>query len=403
MEKRKDEYKKPNLLLYGGTWLLSRFISGFLINSKVSRNELKGVSGPCVIMVNHTSSLDQSCISQITAKRITFVMADALFSTVKGAWYFRNLRTVTKQQFRTNYQDLYNMKNVVSHDGMLLIFPAGVFTACGKETTLPVATGKFLKMMGVDVYIIKLHGTYLTKPKWSKIIRRGGVEIEAYKLMTADELQKKTAPEIYAIANHAMAFDDYEWQETARIKYRHGDNVVGLPNILHSCPICKATKCTDVKGLNTIYCKICGFEETADTYCFLHNEKEPEKEIRHISDWSQIVTKDLIESIKHNENFKLEFEVKAFVLDKKKRDFVLKCKATLILDHHRIRLISEEGTEFFNEPASSFPSIPNLPGEFFDLQDGVDIYRIHPIDGMDVMLFVDSVDALFHIWNYNKL
>ena len=65
------------------------------------------------------------------------------------------------------------MKEVVDNNMPLTIYPAGLMSEQGIATPIPDSTGKFLKWLKQDVYIAKIRGTYLTKPKWSKVRRKG--------------------------------------------------------------------------------------------------------------------------------------------------------------------------------------------------------------------------------------
>lgn len=395
MNKETVKYHKPAFLVYYTKWLIYVIFAKIVLKAKVVRNDLKNVKGPYIIMSNHTSDFDQLCISLLTKQRLTFVIADSIYYTAKFPWLMKQMRMVYKKQYKTTYNDIRNMKSVVENGGRLILFPTGVYTPSGKETTLPLATGKFLKLMGVDVYVVNLHGTHLSKPKWSKILKRGRVEIEAFQMITGDELKGKSAEELYTMAEQALSFNDYEWQENKRIPYKNGDDLTGLQNVLHSCPICKAHKSIAIKGKNTIYCKSCGFEETADEYCFLHNTKHPEQEIRHISDWADIIFHDFTNMIRENKNYQLKFFGRVEILNQSKHCFLPIGRAQIVLDNTYINIIGEDGTVLLHELVKTYPSIPCFPGDYFELHNSKDIYNFYPDDGMDVSVFVDTVNVLF--------
>ncbi len=392
---KKDIYRKPNAIAWLIIWVIAFLIAKLLVKARIIRNDVGKTKGPYVLLVNHTSSLDQCCLSLVTKRSLTFVIAEALFNTMHAVWFIKLLRTVNKQQFRTDFNDIRKMKAVIDNGGRLVIFPAGVFTSNGKETCLPKATGKFLKLLSVDTYVVKYSGLYLTKPKWSKIIRRGGMEIEAKKIMSADEIKNMSADEAYKIANEALSFDDYEWQEKAMIRYKNGSNLIGLENTLHSCPICKGFKTIGTKNDSIIYCKNCGFEEKADDYCFLHKTSEGDKEIRHISDWAEIIGNELENQINANPEFEYSFSGHVHILDVKARKFVPKCDVNVTINREKIKMADTSGNTLFSALPSTFPAIPCQPGEFFDLQDGIEVYRVYTKDPMDVGVFVDMVNAIY--------
>ena len=399
---KKSYYKKPNFLAYLFFRSIGKFVSKVTLKTKVLRNELKGVHGPAVVLMTHESGLDHCCLSLITKRRLTFVISESLYNTTKFFRLFKLLHTVNKKQFRTGIDDIKEMKAVIENNGCLVIFPAGVCTACGTNTDLPSATGKFLKFLGTDVYIAKLNGVYLSNPKWSDIKRRGITEIDIYKLISAEKLKERSQEDLYKLVDEALKYDEYEWQENKMVKFRNGENVVGLENVLYSCPCCKAFGSISCKGKDTLFCEKCGYEEKADEYCMLHKISKNGNEIKHISDWAVIIRDELKERIRNDNNFKYEIDGEIRSLNIKKHQYEVIGDGKVTFDKNRIILTNKNGDILFNESTLSFISIPSIPGKFMDLQYVGGIFRFYPHNGKDVQSFVDSVNAISELHKENN-
>ncbi len=398
-EYQKSSYKKPGFFAFEIYRMMCIYVSKIVLNGHVVRNEFKGVKEPCVVLMNHESGLDHCCMGLLTKRRITYVIAESRYYTTKFFWLFKQLHTVNKKQFRTDLNDIKNMKAVIDGGGCLIIFPAGVCTACGMHTELPAATGKFLKLLGADVYVAKISGVYLSNPKWSDIKRRGGVDVDAYRLISAEALKSGTYDEIYQLADEALKYNDYEWQEKKMVKFKNGNNIVGLENVLYSCPVCGGFKSILHKGKDTIYCEKCGFEEKADEYGFLHKVSSNGVEIRYPSEWFRAINRDLKNTISQDDSFRYEFSGKIFTLSIKRHKFVFVANGRVVVDKEKIVVITECEEKLLDETTKSYLSIPSIPGKYLDLQHVDGIYRVYPDDGKDVSVFLDTVKAINDIKN----
>ena len=178
---KQERYRKPNAFTYAVAKLVSVFFNDIRLRNRYVKNELKGIKGPAVVLGNHTSSYDQFIACRACRRRMTFVISDAMYYTLPVGWFFSSLHMIHKQQFFTSLSDIRNMKDVVNNNGILCLYPAGVVPSCGKATKLLSATGKLLKMLGTDTYIMREHGMYLSNPKWQKGIRRGKPETEIFR------------------------------------------------------------------------------------------------------------------------------------------------------------------------------------------------------------------------------
>lgn len=398
----KGTYSKPNALTYGIGKTVAYIYNSFLIKNKYIRNELKDVKGPAVVLGTHMSKYDQFLISDATKRRITFMISDAMYHSISFGWFIKSLKPVHKMQFRTTLSDMTNCAAVTKAGEILCLFPTGVCTLAGGSTYLPAATGKFLKFLKSDVYIAKLNGAYLTNPKWSKVIRKGGIHTDIYKLMSSDDLKAMSVEDIYAKINEALAFNEYEWQESQNIPFENGNCIEGLENVLHSCPKCKMHSSIHTKDTDTIYCSECGFQEKADTYGFLHNEKDPESEIRYPSDWLSKLHDNLRETISSDESFRESFPCTVKKLNIEKHCFEELGKATVSIDKKRISATLGDGFEILNEPSDSYPYPPMIPGEYFDLQSLEEIIRCYPCNTKDVTYFCEIASCMFELSNQSK-
>lgn len=398
----KSNYSKPNALTYKVGKAVAYIYNSFLIKNKYVRNELKHAKGPAVVLGTHMSKYDQFLTSCATKRRITFMIGDAIYYSLSFGWFVKSMKPIHKMQFRTTINDMTNCAAVTKAGEILCLFPAGVCTLCGSNPYLPSATGKFLKFLKSDVYVARLNGAYLTNPKWSKVIRKGQIHTDVYKLFSSQDLKEMSAEDIYEKASKALSFDEYEWQEQVKIPFKNGNCIEGLENILCTCPVCKKHYSIMTKDTDTIYCTECGFTQRADEYGFLHCESDPSKEIRHPSDWIKILHGDLKASIVASDSFEKTFTCLIKRLNIQKHRFDEMGTATVLITKERIITTLEDGSVLLDETSDSYPYPPMIPGEYFDLQSSEEILRCYPQNPKDVTYFCEIASCMFELSNQFK-
>ena len=389
---KQERYKKPNVFSYTIGRIISFFYTTFLLNHHYVKNELKNIKGPAVVLGNHASSCDQFIACRSCRKRITYVISEAMYYTLPAKWFFSSLHLINKQQFFTSLADIRNMKDVISNKGILLLYPAGVVPSCGKSTKLLSATGKLLKMLEADTYIIREHGMNLSNPKWQDGIRKGNPETEVFRLFMAEDFKKLSPEEVFEKASDALYFNDYEWQETRMVEFKGGNRIAGLENVLHSCPVCSShfsISNTD----NTLKCSSCGFLAKADNYGFLHSDSEGFA-FRHPPVWESAIHKNIRENIAGNPDFTYSSKALITMLDKKLRRFTELGKGSVTVTYNEISIVLDSGESCYRESTDHFPIIPMIPGKYFDLQDGSTVFRCYAEEKKDVAYVTDIVSCI---------
>ncbi len=369
------KFKKPNYFLYKLFYFACKVVAKLKFNLKVEKNELKGTKGGCVVLVNHPSIIDFFTTCVAVRRRAHFVISSAFYQTMPIKPLINGVRAISKNQFQTSMTDMKKMKEVVDNDMPLILFPAGLMTATGEGTPIPPATGKVVKWFNSDVYTIHIQGSYLTKPKWGKGVRRGKIVLNATKLVSKEELKTTTPDELQKLIDKNLSFDEYEYQKQAMIPHKKGDNVDGLQNILFGCPHCKSEFSIEVDG-NKLMCSKCGYSVKANTYGLF--EPHGEKDIIHdtVVEWYRELKNSLNKIILANADYTISSNATIQLIEKGK--FVPAGQCEIILNNTEFTIKGNlKGQDVYKSfPVKSFPTLPFKPGKCFDLQDGQEIFRV---------------------------
>ena len=399
MKKQKTEFKRPNALLYAVVWLVSKLACKFLFRLKVKRNELTGSSGRRVLICNHEAAIDFLPVYASVKERCHMVASNSIVMSIPVvAQLAARVGVLCKNQFQTGISDMRNMKRVVDHGGLLVLFPAGMMTESGTSTPIPRATGKALKWLDADVYVGKVSGTYLTSPKWSKVSRRGRVTLDIYKLASREEFAALSVKQADALVDGHLAFDAYRANEIARVPYKNGDNVEGLEQVLYRCPSCGEEFTIRAEG-NRLFCTECGFGLESDVYGMLHDPGGSEPLFRYPGDWFAQQERQVYELVAADPGYRFVTEAEVHKINPQKHRYEKVGRATVTMSFEQFVL---EG-KFFGErvyqeiPTAPFPILPFQPGKRFEIQVGRDIFRIYPDDPRVVMQWILVLKAAYRL------
>lgn len=392
-------YRKPGLVHYRIAQAVCWVVAKLFFRRKVLRNEIKGVKGPFVVIANHQAAYDFVNLIGMTHRPMSFVISNSFFNSLPITGFLARMGVIPKQQFQTTVADMKNMKAVVDAGQPLVIYPAGLMCEDGLSTPIPTATYKFLKWLGVDIYVARTSGTYFAMPKWSKGLRPGSTTLEVYKLISAEELSTMSIDTIREKTNAALRYDAYREQENLMVKYKNGGNIMGLENVLYVCPHCQREYTMEVREDSVIHCTHCGYEQQSDEYGFMHNSKGIGPEIRYVSDWSRMIFNGLKKQVEDGVISEITSRTKIHMIDYKKHKFTEVGQGTLTLRHgafHFLGIIDGEKADL-TVSTDGLPTLPFSPGRHLEIQDGKKIYRCVLEDGKLVMKFINLVKIYYEL------
>lgn len=387
---KNKKYKKPNSFYYSLFKLISKFLSKFIFNTKIIRNELKDVKGPFVVLANHEAAIDFINLAASLKQKCHFVISYAFYNTCGIRSILDAVKVIPKQQFQTTVTDIRKMKEVIDNNMPLVIYPVGLMSENGMSEPLPIATSKFVKMLQSDVYVCYTKGSYLTKPKWASKRRKGRITLDIYKLMSKEELVEISNEELQKKLDENLFYDAYQNQEEDLVEFKGGNDIEGLEYVLYKCPKCKQEKVMINQNKDTIVCTKCGFEAKANKYGLLENINNEKVFFHHPSKWYQFIYDDLKNQIDKGIIINLENKTIIKQLDYKKQKFVDVGSGIVKINDEKIVLegIINNTNIVATFSISNYPNIPFAPKKSIDIQDGKTIYRLCFEDKYDMMKFV---------------
>lgn len=401
MKKKSSNFKKPNIFVYWIFKVISRIYTKIYFNRKVLRNEIKKAKGPYVIIANHESQMDFMNLAACTKRRTSFVISNSFYQSIKINSLFKACGLIPKQQFQTTVADIKKMKAVIDNGYPLVMYPAGLMSENGVSTPIPQSTGKFLKWLDCDIYVAYTTGSYMTNPKWGKGKRKGLITMDIYKFLSKDQVKELSNEQLMELVDKELYFNEYELQEKQMIKYKNGNDIRGLENVLYWCPKCNTEYSMKNYSFDTMKCEHCGNEVYLDEYSFLNKRTEEDVCFKYVNVWYDQIYNNVYKEIEENENFCLSENMTLKMLNYEKHhfDIVGSGKVSLNQKGFIIETTINGEQKIIDVPIKVMPTTPFKPGMYLEIQDGLDIYRCVFEDGQKIMKWVMALKIFFTLNN----
>ena len=284
MNKKKKRVGKPNPLLYSVVYafLKRKYTKKYNIN--FDKDIAKDIKGPAIVVATHTSDVDH-ILSALTLYpvRPTYIVSEHFMRNKSTARLLKLLHVITKKMFTPDVSTIMNVLRAKKENAVIFLFPEGRLSCYGHTLPITDGTAELIKKLGVNLYIWKAEGAYLTFPKWRDKgdDRIGKINASIKLLLTADEVNDKNVEEIKQITESAILHDDELAMQGVEYK---SDNIArGVDKILFKCPKCLKEDTISAEG-NHIRCT-CGLDATLDNFYKLHDA--PFDSINEWFEWQQ--------------------------------------------------------------------------------------------------------------------
>lgn len=330
LEVSKRKYHVPNPFWYfiyyvvGRTPLLgAKYHPSYEIIDKLPKK------GAAFIIWNHQSRRDHTFIcTGAWPRRVNIVCEYNEFFRGHLHWALKMNQILPKKPFCLgDIAGIKAMTSIIKQGGIVALSPEGNSSNFGNNQPIVPGTGKFLKHFGVPIYCADIRGSYLTNNKISEEDRIGKVSYKQYLLFSPEDLKNMTPEEIEDKINLTFKMDDYEYNKTARIKFKpskKGGMATNLHDMCFKCPKCHE-EFSMIAEKDEIRCLKCGNGATLDQYYDFHPFDDsciiPESPLK----WVEQERMDIIKDIRKDDNYSMSFDVNVGMLP---RDHYLKGHAT---------------------------------------------------------------------------
>ena len=232
-----------------------------------------------LILMNHQTAFDQFFIGFSFKGPIYFVASEDLFSNGIISDLLRGLvAPIPIKKQTTDPRAVINCIKVAREGGTIAMAPEGNRTYDGRPLHINPTVAPLARKLGLPIAFFKIEGGYGVHPRWSDVVRGGGMECGVSRVIEPEEYAAMTDDELYKLICDELAVDE------ARVTgvYPHKKNAEYLERAIYTCPICGFSK-LESHG-DTIRCTTCGLEVKHTDTKELVSENEAFK-FRFVADW----------------------------------------------------------------------------------------------------------------------
>ena len=342
-------------------------------------NKVGKLERPSIVLSTHGSFLDFVFTGRILKKeRPHFVAARLYFYHKIVGKLLRSIGAFPKSMFSSDIENAGNCLKVIANGEVLAMMPEARLSTIGRFEGIQESTFKFIKKMGVPVYVVNLEGDYFAKPKWGDKARKGSVVNATLDLLlTKEQVETLSVEEFKQKIETALYYDEFKWLETMpEIHYKSKTLAVGLENILTTCPTCGA-KYQMVTDKMSISCQKCNFTATLnDRYGFVDN-----KPFNNFAEWYDWQKAEMEKQMLSDDTFKLESKVELRHSSKDGKHCTRKSgDGVCVFDKtgltYKGTRDGEEVTKFF--PLKDIFRLLFGAGEDFEIYEGKEIWYFVP-------------------------
>ncbi len=279
------------------TWLLS-FPEVWSHRLTINRQGVEGLKPPYLLLCTHMSFVDfKVTTAAIFPHPANYVVAIDGF--IGREWLLRNAGGICKRKFTHDLTMIKHIKRVTDGGGILALYPEARYSQIGTTAVLPESLGKIVRLLGVPVVMLRMHGNYLYSPCWNLKKRKVPLTADLTQIITASESKALPIGVINDRIQQSFAYDEYRWQQQQQIRIDCEDNAQGLHKVLYQCPACKTEYAMDSAG-NKLWCTHCRKEWILSPYGEL-SAVEGETEFSHPPDWYEFQRAEVRRQIENGE------------------------------------------------------------------------------------------------------
>ena len=220
---------------------------------------------PFLVLPNHGSVWDPFMVNWFVPGAIHYVVSDANFRSRLVEFGLGLVGSIPKTKVMSDLQTVKNIMKVKERGGVVGIFPEG--QACWDGHTLPLtySTAKLAKLLRIPVVTARLAGAFLSKPRWSRTVRRGRVTIRYDVAFTPEELKAASVEEIDAKIAELLTHDEFEYNRNRRVRFLGRNRAEYAEIALFACPECRRFS-TLRSERNDLACTACGYRVRFSIY-----------------------------------------------------------------------------------------------------------------------------------------
>ncbi len=378
---------RPNAFLYYTVGFFAGLYFRWILGLRVDRSAIKGIKPPYFVVAGHTSWLDFYTVTiALYPRRINYLGAYNFFRDPVLKFVLGLMGVIPKNQFTNDTQAIRKTKHVIERGGIIGIFPHGCLSNEGRPGGFAAPSiAKLIKTFKIPVVAVKVNGGYLTRPRWTKRVRRGRIDTTVTTIFTGEELSALSVDAVYRRLISAIDFDDYQWQRKHKVTFKGRRMAEGAELVLYKCPGCNEESTLRSEG-NRLFCLRCGNEALLNNKLFFEPGTKDSKVYDGFDNWYDFQQESLLAEI-HDPGFRITATTSLLWNEPGKYGYQDMGHGKLSLTREAVIFEGKvfENTDILYFDMKNILMVPFAAGEYFEIASGSDIRRF-VLDDVRIMM-----------------
>ena len=264
----------------------------------VKRDEhIKADGEPFIVLFNHVTDLDMAWIMDAFGRQIYCLGSEHIVRfPLAGVLLKTFFAPVLIKKGSNGMAAVMEMNRYLRSGRSILMSPEGVRSGNGRTCELVPSTAAVLKKLRCNVITVRIHGGYLTTPRWGKGIRKGEITVEKIAEYSKENIAAMDAAEFQKLIEADLYEDAYAYNAGKKIRYRGKNKAEGIETQLYLCPSCNKLATIQSRG-DEFFCD-CGLKGSVDEYGLLSGEGFTFRTVAEWDDWQEEKLVGMIREIK---------------------------------------------------------------------------------------------------------
>ena len=264
----------------------------------VKRTEHVKTDGePFIVLFNHTTDLDMAWIMDAFGRQIYCLGSEHIIRFPLAGVILNTLfAPILIKKGSNGMAAVMEMNRYLRSGRSILMSPEGVRSGNGRTCELVPSTAAVLKKLRCNIITVRIHGGYLTTPRWGKGVRKGEITVEKIAEYSKESIASMDAAEFHKRIEEDLYEDAYVYNDGKKIRYRGKNKAEGIETQLYLCPSCRRLATMKSAG-DTFFCD-CGLKGSVDEYGLLSGEGFTFRTVAEWDDWQEETLAGMIREIK---------------------------------------------------------------------------------------------------------
>jgi 1-acyl-sn-glycerol-3-phosphate acyltransferase/DNA-directed RNA polymerase subunit RPC12/RpoP len=386
-KKKAPAVPRPNAFLYYTVGFFAGLYFRWILGLRVDRSAIRGIKPPYFVIAGHASWLDYYTVSiAMYPRRLNYLGAYNFFRDPVLKFVLGLMGVIPKNQFTNDNQAILKTKHVIERGGIIGIFPHGCLSNEGRPGGFAAPSiAKLIKTFKIPVVAVQINGGYLTRPRWSKRVRRGRIDTTVTRIFTGEELSALSVDAVYHRLISAIDFDDYQWQRKHKVTFKGRRLAEGAELVLYKCPGCNEESTLRSEG-NRLFCMRCGNEALLNNKLFFEPGTKDSIVYDGFDNWYDFQQESLLAEIR-DPGFRITATTSLLWNEPGKYGYQEMGHGELSLTREAVIFEGRvfENTEILYFDMKNILMVPFAAGEYFEIASGADIRRF-VLDDVRIMM-----------------